>query len=199
MKRLFSGIFSVVFCWFCCCSCVTALAESYENTLKKAGFSEGYIAALTALHQKYPAWEFVALDTGLNWSTAFAGERAAHKNQIIAKSSTYGDAYYCACSQCKVNGKYVVRYGSSCVAASEWAVAYFMDPRNWLDETHIFEFESKVGKENTLLLVGKYIFNYFKFGDVVNQTKYDNWVNRITKGYNRNNFYHHDSDIYSRG
>ena len=57
---------------------------------------------------------------------------------------------------------------------------------------NIFEFESKVGKENTLLLVGKYIFNYFKFGEVVNQTKYDNWVEKIAKGYNRNNFYHHD-------
>ena len=57
---------------------------------------------------------------------------------------------------------------------------------------NIFEFENKVGKQNTLLLISKYIFNYFKFGEIVNQTKYDNWVNRITKGYNRNNFYHHD-------
>ena len=57
---------------------------------------------------------------------------------------------------------------------------------------NIFEFESKVGKENTLLLIGKYIFNYFKFGDIVNQAKYDNWVEKIGKGYIRNNSYHHD-------
>ena len=56
----------------------------------------------------------------------------------------------------------------------------------------IFEFENKVGKQNTLLLIGRYIFNYFKFGDVVNQIKYDNWVDKIAKGYNRKNFYHHD-------
>ena len=56
----------------------------------------------------------------------------------------------------------------------------------------IFEFENKVGKQNTLVLIGKYIFNYFKFGEVVSQTNYDNWVDKITKGYNRKNYYHHD-------
>ena len=57
---------------------------------------------------------------------------------------------------------------------------------------NIFDFESKVGKENTLLFIGKYIFNYFKFGEIINQAKYDNWVERIAKGYDRKNFYHHD-------
>ena len=57
---------------------------------------------------------------------------------------------------------------------------------------NIFEFENKVGKENTLLLIGKYISNYFKFGEVINQANYDNWVEKIAKGYNRKNHYHHD-------
>ena len=57
---------------------------------------------------------------------------------------------------------------------------------------NIFEFESKVRKENTLLLISKYIFNYFKFGEIVTQSKFDNWVEKIAKGYNRNNLYHHD-------
>ena len=57
---------------------------------------------------------------------------------------------------------------------------------------NIFEFENKVGKESTLLLIGKYISNYFKFGDIINQANYDNWVEKIAKGYNRKNYYHHD-------
>jgi hypothetical protein len=57
---------------------------------------------------------------------------------------------------------------------------------------NIFEFENKVGKENTLLLIGKYISNYFKFGEVINQSNFDNWVEKIAKGYNRKNHYHHD-------
>ena len=56
----------------------------------------------------------------------------------------------------------------------------------------IFDFEEKVGKENTLVLVSKYIFNYFNFGEIINQNKYDNWCDRIAKGYKRTNFYHHD-------
>ena len=56
----------------------------------------------------------------------------------------------------------------------------------------IFEFEQKVGRENTLLFISKYIFNFFNFGEIINQTKFDNWCDKIAKGYNRKNFYHHD-------
>ena len=56
----------------------------------------------------------------------------------------------------------------------------------------IFEFEKKVGKENTLVFIGKYIFKYFNFGEIINETKFDNWIDKLAKGYKRNNFYHHD-------
>ena len=56
----------------------------------------------------------------------------------------------------------------------------------------IFEFEKKVGKENTLLFMSKFIFNYFNFGEIINQTKFDNWCDKLAKGYKRSNFYHHD-------
>ena len=56
----------------------------------------------------------------------------------------------------------------------------------------IFELEKKVGKENILVLISKYLFNYYHFGDIINQTKYDNWCDKIAHGYNRTNSYHHD-------
>ena len=56
----------------------------------------------------------------------------------------------------------------------------------------IFEFEKKVGKENTLVLISKYIFNHFNFSEIINQKKYENWCDKIAKGYNRNNYYHND-------
>lgn len=56
----------------------------------------------------------------------------------------------------------------------------------------IFEFEANVGKENTLPLIGKYIFNYFNFEEIINQKKYINWCKKIAEGYNRNNPYHTD-------
>ena len=43
---------------------------SYEITLEKAGFPESYFPYLTAIHKKYPDWEFVAQDTGLTWTQA---------------------------------------------------------------------------------------------------------------------------------
>lgn len=124
-----------------CFAPFTASASSYEDKLREKGFTDGYIDALVSLHKKYPEWEFEAFNTGLTWNEAVNGERSTHSNQIIEKLSSYGDDYYCSCSKCKPNGKYRYQYGS-CVCASRWAVEYFMDPRNWLDEKHIFQFQS---------------------------------------------------------
>ena len=56
----------------------------------------------------------------------------------------------------------------------------------------IFQFDSKVGRDNTLPLIGKYVFNYFNFGEIINKTKFDNWCKKISEGYIRNNPYHTD-------
>ena len=62
---------------------------------------------------------------------------------------------------------------------------------------NIFEFVQKVGKENTLPLISKYIFNYFNFEEIINKSKYINWSKKISEGY-KNNSYHtnlHAADI----
>ena len=56
----------------------------------------------------------------------------------------------------------------------------------------IINFDINIGKENTLILISKYIFNYFKFGEVINEKKYENLCKKISEGYNRNNKYHTD-------
>lgn len=56
----------------------------------------------------------------------------------------------------------------------------------------IINFDINVGKENTLVLISKYIFNYFKFRDIINEKKYENLCKKISEGYNRNNNYHTD-------
>ena len=141
MKRFFSILISLTMAFGAFSLCGTASANDYAQSLRNGGFSESYIDSLVQLHSKHPNWEFKAFKTGLDWSAAVAGERSQHKNQIIEKSSSYGDRYYCNCSKCKVNGNYVYQY-SGCYSASQWAVEYFMDPRNWLDEQHIFQFHS---------------------------------------------------------
>ncbi len=116
----------------------SASAATYKETLINSGFPEDYAVKLDALHTKYPKWNFVPLITGLSFSEALAGERKSHRSQIIQTS--YSDKYFCSCSSCKKKGSYVKPY-SGCYCASEWAVSYFMDPRNWLDEQYIFQFE----------------------------------------------------------
>ena len=132
-KKILSLILSFVLL-ICTVSVVfEASAASYADQLRSAGFPDSYIDDLVSLHNKYPNWEFKPLKTGLNWSTVVSGERKSHSNQMIERG--YDSYYYCTCSSCSSKS-------GSLRPASQWAVEYFMDPRNWLDEKHIFQFES---------------------------------------------------------
>lgn len=119
-----------------------AFASSYEDELVAMGFPKSYVSYLTELHSKYPNWVFKPFKTNLTWDEAVNGERTPHKDQRLQKISGKSDAYFCKCSTCYKNGSYVVWEGSNWVSASEQAVAYYMDPRNWLSEKYIFQFES---------------------------------------------------------
>lgn len=117
-------------------------AADYATTLRNKGFPESYIKSLTELHRKYPNWIFEPLNTGLDFQSAVNGERKTHSNQLIEKTSSTSTTMYCHCSSCMKNGSYVIQEASNWVSASESAVKYYMDPRNFLNEQGIFQFES---------------------------------------------------------
>lgn len=110
--------------------------EAYEVGLLRQGFPVSYAEDLVELHKKHPEWEFVPLITGLDWQTSVTAERDPHKQQLIENSVQA--SYMCSCSSCKG----VIQEGSVWVSASEEAVKYYMDPRNFLNEQYIFQFES---------------------------------------------------------
>lgn len=56
----------------------------------------------------------------------------------------------------------------------------------------IFNFESKVGMENTLYLIGSYIYKKFDFSKIIKEKKFVNWAKKIASGYSRLNPYHTD-------
>lgn len=112
--------------------------ESYEEKLVRQGFPKSYVESLAELHEKYPEWEFVPMITGLDWQKSVDGERNPHKKQLI--ESVVQSSYKCICSSCKG----VIQEKPNWVSASEEAVKYYMDPRNFLTEKHIFQFESTV-------------------------------------------------------
>lgn len=121
---------------------LTAYAESYEDILRSKGFPDSYITKLSQLHNLHPNWIFEPYITGLNWSEAVNAERTPHTDQLIENCSLYSNDMYCNCSNCLVNGSYKVQEGKNWVSASQRAVEYYMNPLNWLDEKHIFQFES---------------------------------------------------------
>ena len=148
-KRIFSLILAVLTVLFSFPVTAFAANDIFADTLRKQGFPESYIPALTALHNKYPNWEFEAMITNESLSYAVSQERKTHSQQLIEKySANDGKGYYCTCADCydkKTNKKnidgYIVKEAPNWVSASQSAVEYYMDPRNFLDEKYIFQFE----------------------------------------------------------
>ena len=120
---------------------IYALTEKeFEEALTKQGFPEDYKPYLRALHEKYPFWEFQAYNTGIKWATALKNESKVGRNLISnSKSAAWKSTDPAAYDE--TTGKWKVFDGSTWVAASQEAIAYYMDPRNSLDDTTIYQFE----------------------------------------------------------
>ena len=103
-------------------------------------FPDSYKPYLYELKKKYPNWEFTALYTGIDWNTAVDNEYANDKNLVPL---SYSDEW-----KCLLPGKYNVEIDSGWVNASKHAIRYVMDPRNFLNEVRIFQFEKLTYDEN---------------------------------------------------
>lgn len=127
----------------------TYIKVNYNNTgdntdfvtaMKNAGFPDSYIPNLTALHNKYPSWTFEAVKIGLDWNTVIENESRNGLNVVSktaddSKKSTAVGAYDWATNTW-------TEYEKGWVSANSAYIAYIMDPRNFLDETNIFQFQS---------------------------------------------------------
>ena len=109
--------------------------EGIEN------FPESYKPYLTILKQKYPNWNFVALYTGLDWKYVIDNENIFGKN-LVPKS--YSDNW-----KNTKEGEYNIEVDSGWVDSSRKAVEYTMDPRNFLNEVRMFQFETLAYDEKT--------------------------------------------------
>ncbi|MDE6312281.1 MAG: SH3 domain-containing protein [Lachnospiraceae bacterium] len=113
--------------------------EKYQKELLAEGFPESYVLPLTILHQEYPNWEFVAWNTGLDWTEAVKAEAAVGKNTVAGNSiSSFKSVSKGAYDLSK--GTWVSFDSGGWVSASEEVIAYYMDSRNFLDADYIFQF-----------------------------------------------------------
>ncbi len=115
--------------------------QDFEAAMSREGFPESYKEKLRTLHQKFPKWEFKALHTNYSFEYAVAGEMGPAGLSMIPAScpDSYKSDY--PRDYDPETGTWVF-YEPGWVGASEYIVAFQMDPRNFLDEEHIFQFEN---------------------------------------------------------
>ena len=109
----------------------TGAALTYYHALREKGFPDDYAARLTRIHLLYPAWEFEPLTVSRSWKEAVSLETANPRTNLISGKADFS-AYRHADNQ--------TLYDSGYYQASAAAVAYFLDPRNFLSEADLFQF-----------------------------------------------------------
>ena len=92
----------------------------------------GYKEKIENLMEKHPNWEFELLYTGLTFDDVIEGETVVHSRNLVP--ANYAGDWIC--SDCGIT-----LYDSGWYCASDKAIAYYMDPRNFLDEINIFQFQ----------------------------------------------------------
>ena len=114
---------------------VTASSNGIDN------FPDSYKPYLEELAKKHPNWTFVALYTNLDWEYVIENETEFGKNLVPIN---YSDSW-----KNTTPGQYNVEVDSGWVDSSVQAVEYCMDPRNFLNEVRIFQFETLSYDSNT--------------------------------------------------
>ena len=97
-------------------------------------FPNSYKPYLQELSKKHPNWKFTALYTNLDWNYVIDQENVFGKN-LVPKN--YSDSW-----KNTTPGQYNVEVDAGWVDSSKQAVEYCMDPRNFLNEVRIFQFEA---------------------------------------------------------
>lgn len=110
----------------------------FTNAVEKSNdidiFPSNYQGYLKELKVKYPNWSFSALYTNLDWNYVIDQENVFGKN-LVPKN--YSDNW-----KNTKPGEYNVEVDAGWVDSSRNAVEYCMDPRNFLNEVRIFQFET---------------------------------------------------------
>lgn len=110
----------------------------YETELE--AFPAAWQEALEAIHEKYPEWVFVAVETGLKWDEAVSaqiGKKSLVEKYYSSLLRNTGEGHYNP-----EKGTYTYHDASTWVSAGGGVVDYFMNPVNFLNEEYIFQFEA---------------------------------------------------------
>ena len=111
----------------------------FEAYLDAQGFPESYKPYLRTLHAKYPNWNFRAARTGLSWNDVLEREGKLGKS-LVSSSAPSSWKSQAAGAYDSQTGKYTSFDSGGWAAASEKIIAYYLDPRNFINQIGIFQF-----------------------------------------------------------
>ena len=119
----------------------TTTDKDFEAYMKAQGFPDSYKPMLRTLHQQHPKWIFKAQKLGIDWYEALdeelvLGRNLVHLDSLDSWKSMEKGAYNFT------DNYWIGQDGYYWVPASKQIISYYMDPRNFLDDTYIFMFEN---------------------------------------------------------
>lgn len=123
--------------------------KEYSDYLKELGFPDEYINKLVELHVKHPAWQYKILNVDYDFDAFVKYEYDGHYKgwSLIEDTASYNDGYksFDNWSYNYLTNTFNNNFtggGDYWYAASEQTIAYYLDPRNFLNERQIFMFET---------------------------------------------------------
>ena len=115
------------------------LTDEMKKEFTDLGFPESYHEKLAILKTAHPEWEFKAINTNLEWEDVVEVQSAIGTSLIQGPEgyrSTLGGSYDF------YKDEFTVKEGSDWYAANSEVVSYYLDPRNFLKDMYIFQFEN---------------------------------------------------------
>ena len=126
--------------------------DSYQAKLSSSGFPSSYFPYLLELHARHPNWNFAAEKINLDFDDVVNGENV--NGRSLLEFSAFKEGYTSLLSHTfNVLGNHFSTYATEpgYANASREAIAYFIDPRNYLNEKYIFAFETLTYSNNQSL------------------------------------------------
>lgn len=120
--------------------------EYTEESLRAMGFSDGYISKLLKIHEQHPYWRFSPQIVNYDFMNLVNMEHNSSGRSLIEDLYRTRDGLKSTATwsyNYKTNNfsTSFIGGGNSWYAASTDTIAYYMDPRNFLNEKQIFMFE----------------------------------------------------------
>lgn len=137
---------------------------AFEAYMNNQGFPDTYKRSIRRLHNLYPNWTFVAYHTNLDWNEAVSQESRLGFSLVDGDDTSLRSKEEKAYDSS--TGQYIPWDGNNWFCANSETVAYYMDPRNFINKMNIFMFLNLGYKESeTAEVIQKVLDGTFMSGN----------------------------------